>query len=126
MLKSSASCSSTGFGKRPVDIAFLADSSDAADWDKTLSFVKNVIDSLDISEKEGHVGFMSYAANATLGFDFNAHGGSGYSKAGAGQLIDAITQLGGEERNVNQGLVMAGHMFSTRAGSRDGARKVCT
>lgn len=126
MLKSSTSCSFTGFGKRPVDIAFLADSSDAADWDKTLSFVKNVIDSLDISEKEGHVGFISYAAKASLGFDFNTHGGNGYSKAGAGQLIDTITQLGGDETNVNQGLDMAGYMFSTRAGSRDGARKVCT
>ena len=68
---------------------------------------------------------MSFAAKASLGFDFNAHGNHGYNKVGAGQLIDAIAQLGGDERNINQGLNMAGYMFSPRAGARDESRKVC-
>lgn len=114
-----------GYIEQPVDIAFLADSSSTVNWGQTRSFIKNVIDSLDISEKKGHVGFMSYAAKASLGFDFNTHGKRGYSKAGAGQLIDAIQQLGGDERNINQGLDMAAYMFSSRAGARDDARKVC-
>lgn len=109
--------------ERPVDIAFVADSS--VNWDGTRRFVKNVIDSLDISEEKGHVGFISYGAEATLGFDFRGHGNAGYSKAAAAQLIDAIVQLGGGERNINEGLDMAEYMFSTRAGARDNARKVC-
>ena len=69
--------------------------------------------------------FMSYAAKASLGFDFDTHGHNGYSKAGAGQLIDKITQLGGDERNLNQGLDMTSYVLSVRAGAREGARKVC-
>ena len=69
--------------------------------------------------------FMSYAAKASLGFDFDTHGHNGYSKAGAGQLIDNITQLGGDERNLNQGLDMTSYVLSVRAGAREGARKVC-
>lgn len=111
--------------ERPVDIAFVADSSSSVSWDGTRRFVKNVIDSLDISEEKGHVGFISYGAEATLGFDFRGHGNAGYSKAAAAQLIDAIVQLGGGERNINEGLDMAEYMFSTRAGARDNARKVC-
>lgn len=111
--------------ERPVDIAFVADSSSSVNWDGTRRFVKNVIDSLDISEEKGHVGFISYGAEATLGFDFRGHGNAGYSKAAAVQLIDAIVQLGGGERNINEGLDMAEYMFSTRAGARDNARKVC-
>lgn len=111
--------------ERTVDIAFVADSSSSVNWDGTRRFVKNVIDSLDISEEKGHVGFISYGAEATLGFDFRGHGNAGYSKAAAAQLIDAIVQLGGGERNINEGLDMAEYMFSTRAGARDNARKVC-
>lgn len=111
--------------ERPVDIAFVADSSSSVNWDGTRRFVKNVIDSLDISEEKGHVGFISYGAEATLGFDFRGHGNAGYSKAAAAQLIDAIVQLGGGERNIKEGLDMAEYMFSTRAGARDNARKVC-
>ena len=103
----------------------MADSSSPVNWDGTRRFVKNIIDSLDISEKKGHVGFISYGAEATLGFDFRGHGNAGYTKAAAAQLIDAIIQLGGEEKNINEGLDMAEYMFSTRAGSRDDARKVC-
>ncbi|KAJ7381084.1 Cartilage matrix protein, partial [Desmophyllum pertusum] len=108
---------------QPLDIAFIADSSSSVNWDRTRSFVKNIIDSLDIAEDKGHVGFILYGAKATLGFDFRGHGNAGYTKAGAKQLIDAIEQLGGEERNINEGLDMAGYMFSTRAGARDDARK---
>ena len=104
----------------------MADSSSSVNWDGTRRFVKNIIDSLDISEQKGHVGFISYGAEATLGFDFRGHGNAGYTKAAAAQLIDAIVQLGGEERNINEGLDMAEYMFSTRAGSRDDARKVCS
>ena len=103
----------------------MADSSSSVNWDGTRRFVNNIIDSLDISEQKGHVGFISYGAEATLGFDFRGHGNAGYTKAAAAQLIDAIVQLGGEERNINEGLDMAEYMFSTRAGSRDDARKVC-
>lgn len=70
------------------------------------------------------MGFISYGAKASLGFDFRGHGNAGYTKVGAAQLIDAIAQLGGEERNINEGLDMAGYMFSSRAGARDNARKV--
>lgn len=115
----------TGYVEQPIDIAFLADSSSSVNWSQTRSFVKDVIDSLDISEKTGHVAFMSYAAKASLGFDFYTHSLQGYTKAGAAQLIDKIKQLGGDERSVNQGLDMAGYMFHIRAGARDDARKVC-
>lgn len=114
----------TVYGDRPLDIAFVADSSSPVNWDRARTFIKNIIDSLDISEQKGHVGFISYASTASLGFDFRGHGNAGYSKSGAAQLIDAIDQLGGDERNINQGLDMATYMFSTRAGARDNVRKV--
>ena len=103
----------------------MADSSSSVNWDTTRRFVKNIIDSLDISEQKGHVGFISYGVVGSLDFDFRGHGNAGYTKAAAGQLIDAIVQLSGDERNINEGLDMAEYMFSTRAGGRDDARKVC-
>ncbi|XP_022806051.1 uncharacterized protein LOC111343164 [Stylophora pistillata] len=112
------------YADEPVDIAFLADSTSAVNWDLTRSFVKNIIDSMDISEQKGHVGFISYASKASLGFDFRGHGNVGYTKSGATQLIDAITQLGGDDRVINQGLDMATYMFSPRAGARDKSRKI--
>lgn len=72
------------------------------------------------------MGFISYGTKASLGFDFLGHGNAGYTKVGAAQLIDAIGQLGGENRNINEGLDMAEYMFSSRAGARDDARKVCS
>ena len=114
-----------GYVKKPLDIAFLADSSTSANWNKTLTFIKGVIDSLDISVKGGHVAFMSYATTASLGFNFSTHGRNGYRKAAAIQLIDEIEQLGENTRDLNQGLDMAGYIFHIRAGARDEARKVC-
>lgn len=112
------------YSDEPVDIVFLADSTSVVNWDLTRSFIKKIIDSMDISEQKGHVGFISYASKASLGFDFRGHGNVGYTKSGAAKLIDAIEQLGGDERVINQGLDMATYMFSARAGARDNSRKV--
>lgn len=113
-----------GYVEEAVDIAFLVDSSASVDWTKARNFIKSMIDSLDISEKAGHVAFMSYAEKASLGFDFSTHGLNGYSKTGARQLIDGIIQLGGDQRNINEGLDLTGYVFQVRAGAREEARKV--
>ena len=115
----------TGYVKQPLDIAFLADSSASVNWNNTLTFVKGIIDALDISTKTGHVAFMSYASKASLGFDFSTHGSNGHSKSAAAQLISGIKQLVGDRRDVNQGFDMAGYIFRAKAGARDEARKVC-
>ena len=68
--------------------------------------------------------FISYSSQAVLGFDFLGHGKVGFNKEGVQQLIDEMNQLGGNDRNINKGLEMAGDLFSSRGGARNDARRV--
>ena len=118
--------------RRPLDFGFLADSApdiSNQDWLKILSFMRNVIDSLqDISSGPygTKVGIMSYASVPHMHIDFNFLWGPNINKERYKGLIDSLHRQPGNDRRIDNAVNFARkELFSSKGGVRPGSRRVC-
>lgn len=102
------------------------DSSDAANWQKTLTAVLAIGDNLDISQSGTHIGFISYASSASVAVPFPAADSLLYNPRVVRQLVNSVAPLGGSERKVDRALQLANdELFVPRNDSRKASKKVC-
>ena len=102
------------------------DSSDAANWQKTLTAVLAIGDNLDISQSGTHIGFISYASSASVALPFPAADSLPYNPRVVRQLVNSVAPLGGSERKVDRALQLANdELFVSRNGSRKASKQVC-
>lgn len=106
-----------------LDLGFLVDSSTGVNWNELIAFVKAIIQSFDISYYGTHVGFISFADQPRVDFDFATN-----TNPSAEVLIDqinGITPSGGRTRRIDLAFNAAlTKLFVTQNGMRLPARKV--
>lgn len=108
-----------------MDIGFLVDSSNTANWAQSISFIKNLLTRFYIHQDGTHVGFMTYSESPSIGFLFNALTGKAYTRDGVNSLIDRVVRPHGATRQLDRALLMtARQLFSAAGGARPNARKV--
>ena len=114
--------------RRPLDIAFLVDSSDNVDignWRKLTSFAKRVADSFNVSWPGNHVGFISYGENANVEFNFNVLQGDRLTPDAVRRYIDNVQYQPRGGTRIDIALNVASRdLFSQRGGYRPNARQV--
>lgn len=109
-----------------LDVGFLVDSSDAANWQKMLTAVLAIGDNLDISQSGTHIGFISYSSSASVAVPFPAADSLPYNPNVVRQLVNSVAPLGGSERKVDRALQIANdELFVSRNGSRKASKQVC-
>lgn len=101
------------------------DSSDAANWQKTLTAVLAIGDNLDISQSGTHIAFISYASSASVAVPFPAADFVPYNPSVVRQLVNSVAPLGESERKVDRALQLANdELFVPRNGSRKASKQV--
>lgn len=108
-----------------MDVALVIDYATTPDTIEKLSnFTTSIIDGLDISPSGVHVALITYGANATIVFPFNALQGRLVNKDEVKKLVSTATPMPGRPR-IDKALQLADKkLFTTEAGSRPGVPKV--
>lgn len=104
---------------RPVDWAYVVDSSDSVDWNSWRRYIlENAQRYFKVTDDRYRVGLITYGDGARIAFPFNAAGSWA-------ELINRTPQQGGSERRVDRALQLArDELFSSRLGARTDSRKV--
>lgn len=102
------------------------DSSDAANWQKTLNAISSIVDNLDVSQSGTHIGFIPYSSSALVAVSFSSGDTRPYNPSEVKKLINSVAPSGGSERRVDRAFQLANDdLFAPRNGSRQAARQVC-
>ena len=104
---------------RPVDWAYVVDSSDSVDWNSWRRYVlENAQRYFKVSDEMYRVGLITYSDDARIAFPFN-------TVERWDLLIDRTPQQGGSGRRIDLALQRArDELFTTRLGARVDVRKV--
>lgn len=99
-----------------MDVLFVLDSSSnvgSSNWNKILSFVNQIVTSLNIGDTATRVGVITFSDSASVSISLNAY----FNK---GQLVNAILNLGllNGGRNIQNALQTARNTFTTAFGAR--------
>lgn len=106
---------------RPVDWAYVVDSSDSVDWNSWQRYIlENAQRYFKVTDDRYRVGLITYGDGARIAFPFNA-------AEGWAELINRTPQQGGSARRIDQALQLArDELFIPRLGARTDSRKVTT
>lgn len=104
---------------RPVDWAYVVDSSDSVDWNSWRRYIlENAQRYFKVSDVRYRVGLITYSDDARIAIPFN-------SAERWDLLINRTPQQGGSGRRVDLALQRAiDDLFTPRLGARTDARKV--
>jgi len=104
---------------RPVDWAYVVDSSDSVDWNSWRRYVSaNAQRYFKVSDERYRVGLITYSDGARIAFPFN-------TAERWDLLIDRTPQQGGSGRRIDLALQRArDELFTPRLGARADVRKV--
>ena len=106
-----------------ADYAFLIDASSSilpSEFDILKTFVKRVIDFLQIGPNQTHVGVIEYSRNASLQFNFSRS----YDKREIKNFVEQVPHTAGITRIDLALKVASEQLFTPQEGMRDGSRKV--
>ena len=108
-----------------ADVALVLDyATTPENIERISSFTSSIIDGLDISPSGVHVALITYGANATTVFDFNALQGSQVNRDEVKKLVSTAIPMPDRPR-IDKALQVADReLFTTEAGSRPGVPKV--
>ena len=113
-------------GRFPIlDIGFVVDSSDDANWQQTLDAISSLVDDFDVSQNGVQVAVIPFSSSAVVAVPFPEAEVQRYTPEAVKQSINSIPQQGGSERRVDLALQVAyDDLFKNR--SRKTAAQVCT
>ena len=106
-----------------ADYAFLIDASSSilpSEFDILKTFVKRVIDFLQIGPNQTHVGVIEYSRNASLQFNFSRS----YDKREIKNFVEQVPHTAGITRIDLALKVASEQLFTPQEGMRDDSRKV--
>lgn len=108
-----------------ADVALVLDYATTPDnIEKISTFTTSIIDGLDISPSGVHVALITYGANATVVFPFNALQGEQVNRDEVKRLLNTATPMSGTPRIDRALQVAEKELFTTETGSRPGVPKV--
>ena len=106
-----------------ADYAFLIDASSSilpSEFDILKTFVKRVIDFLQIGPNQTHVGVIEYSKGASLQLNFSRS----YDKREIKSFVEQVPHTAGITRIDLALKVASEQLFTQQEGMRDGSRKV--
>lgn len=109
-----------------MDVAFLADSSDSVNWQKTLNAISAIIDNFDVSQSGTQIGFIPYSSSAPVAVPFPSADTRRYDPTVVKEKINSVAQLGGSETRVDLAFQAArDDLFTSQNRSRQATKQVC-
>lgn len=113
--------------KTILDVAFLIDSSGSIrpkDWINMRTFIKQVVEAIDVSQDGSHVAAISYSSTPTVDFKFNSFTGAKLNPTDINLKIDSIRHKR-HYTYIDRALKLANQeLFTTAGGMRDSVKKV--
>lgn len=109
-----------------LDVGFIVDASDDANWQQTLNAISSIVDNLDVSQGGTHIGFIPFSSSASVAVAFPVANTRPYNPSVVKNLINSVAQSGGSERRVDEAFLQADvALFVPRNGTRQASKQVC-